>query len=478
MSSLKEKIYWKTPCFAKKWLASAHARKLDRQRFGPDYDRTLEEIAAHDKWTARQFVEYQNKKLGELVRHAAVNVPYYRKLFADRGIEPGQIKSVADLHRLPILDKETVRRNPESFVDLNLKKSQLVILHTSGTTGTPLKIYRDTKLNSAALAYFDGRCHAVAGMQRRINRSVSIGGFLVTAPERTRPPFWVENRRWKQLYMSSYHLSPRYLGHYVDELRRFKAEYIEGYASSVYAIAQYIVDNDLAPVAFKACFTTADTLFDYHREAIRKAFGCKTFNQYGCGEMAVFAAECKQGSMHLSPETGFVEVVDDADRPVEAGQTGRLICTSLINFVQPFIRYRVGDIGSLKPGRCSCGSPLPMLGHIEGRDDAVLITADGRKIGRLDPIFKGAEGIAQAQIIQDDYDKFRIRIVPGKDYTDRHGNKIAENLRHRVGEADIRVEAVEAIERTSSGKFRAVICNLLHSSKPDLLNSRQHRSTK
>ncbi|MCD6393908.1 MAG: phenylacetate--CoA ligase family protein [Planctomycetes bacterium] len=460
MSSLKEKIYWKMPGFAKNWLASAQARKLDRQRFGPDYDRALEEIAAHDKWTAGQFVEYQNKKLAELVRHAAANVPYYRRLFADCGIEPGQIKSTADLHRLPILDKATVRRNPESFVDENLKKSQLVILHTSGTTGTPLKIYRDTKLNSAALAYFDGRCHAVAGMQRRINRSVSIGGFLVAAPERTRPPFWVENRRWKQLYMSSYHLSPRYLGHYVDQLRRFGGEYIEGYASSVYAIAHYIADNGLEPVFFKACFTTADTLFDYHREAIRKAFGCETFNQYGCGEMAVFAAECEQGAMHLSPETGFVEVVDDTDKPVEPGQTGNLICTSLINFVQPFIRYRVGDRGALRPGQCSCGSPLPMLGDIEGRDDAVLMTADGRKIGRLDPIFKGAEGIAEAQIVQDDYDKFIIRIVPGKDYTDLHGKTVAQNLRHRVGEADISIETVETIERTSSGKFRAVICNL------------------
>jgi len=104
-----------------------------------------------------------------------------------------------------------------------------------------------------------------------------------------------------------------------------------------------------------------------------------------------------------------------------------------------------------------------MLGDIEGRDDAVLMTADGRKIGRLDPIFKGAEGIAEAQIVQDDYDKFIIRIVPGKDYTDLHGKTVAQNLRHRVGEADISIETVETIERTSSGKFRAVVCNLCDS---------------
>ncbi|MHC4216447.1 MAG: phenylacetate--CoA ligase family protein, partial [Planctomycetota bacterium] len=236
--------------------------------------------------------------------------------------------------------------------------------------------------------------------------------------------------------------------------------YIEGYPSSVYAIAQYIVENRLDPVSFKACFTTAETLFDYQREIIQKAFSCKTYNQYGSGEIAVFAAECEHGSMHLSPDYGIVEVVDDDDQPVEVGQTGQLICTSLVNRVQPFIRYRIGDIGALKPGLCSCGSPLPLLGQIEGRTDAVLITSDGRKIGRLDPIFKGAKGISEAQVIQNDYDKFVVRIVPGKDYIDSNGREVVENLAHRVGKADIQIEIVEQITRTSAGKFRAVVSNL------------------
>lgn len=458
MPSLKEKIYWSTPYFVKRHLASLHSRSLDRQRFGPEYENVLKEIAEHDKWTPQQFEEYQNQKFHELIIHASANVPFYRKLNAD--MPKQKAWTLNDLKSFPILGKQSVRNNPESFVDERLDKSNLVVLHTSGTTGTPLKIYRDIKLNSAALAYFDGRCHSVANMQRRVNRSVSIGGSLVTAPDRTTPPFWVENRRWKQLYMSSYHLSPQNLPFYVEQLRKFHGEYIEGYPSSIYAIAQYIVENKLESVPFKACFTTAETLFDYQRNDIGQAFGCKTYNQYGCGEMAVFAAECKEGSMHLSPETGFVEVLDDNDNPVEPGQTGNLICTSLINFVQPFIRYRIGDLGALKKGQCPCGSPLPMLSHIEGRIDAVLITRDGRKIGRLDPVFKGAEGIIEAQIIQNDYEKFIVRIVPGMDYKQQHGGNVLDNLKNRVGQADISLEIVDRIERTSAGKFRAVICNL------------------
>jgi len=460
MASLGQKLYWKAPYFVKCWMASWNARRLDRWRYGAEYKRLLDEISRRDAWTPQQFRDYQNQQLCEVVALAAAHVPYYRELFAEGGIDPASIRSVDDLARLPVLEKSVVRADPAAFVDERLDRRKLMVAHTSGTTGTPLDLYRDVTQESAAFAYFDARCRAVAGMRRVRNPSVSLGGHLVAPPQRNRPPFWVHNRRWRHLYMSSYHLSPDYLGFYVEELRRFRGDYIEGYPSSVYAIANYIVANDLAPVPFKAGFTTAETLFDYQREAIRKAFSCRTYNQYGCGEMAVFAAECEHGSMHLSPEIGFVEVVDDDGRTVPVGQTGKLVCTSLINRVQPFLRYAVGDVGSLRAGQCPCGSLLPLLGDIEGRIDAVLITPDGRRIGRLDPVFKGAKGIAEAQIVQDDYDKFRIRIVPGKDYTRADGQRVIENLAQRLGEAEIRVELTGSIERTAAGKFRAVVCNL------------------
>jgi len=466
MASLGQKLYWKAPYSAKCWMASWNARRLGRWRYGPEYEKLLKDIARRDAWTPQQFRDYQDRQVREIVGLAAAHVPYYRALFAEGAIDPASIRNVDDLAKLPVLEKHVVRADPVAFVDERLDRRRLMVAHTSGTTGTPLDLYRDVTQESAAFAYFDARCHAVAGMRRVRNPSVSLGGHLVASPERNRPPFWVHNPRWRQLYMSSYHLSPDYLGFYVEELRRFRGDYIEGYPSSVYAIANYVVANDLAPVPFKACFTTAETLFDHQRQTIERAFASRLYNQYGCGEMTGFAAECAGGSMHLSPEIGFVEVLDDDGKPVPAGQTGKLVCTSLINRVQPFLRYAVGDVGSRKAGQCPCGRLLPLLGGIEGRIDAVLITRDGRRIGRLDPVFKGAKGIAEAQIVQDDYDKFRIRIVPGKDYTSADGQRVTENLAQRLGEADIRVELTGSIERTAAGKFRAIVCNLPEAQRP------------
>ena len=101
-----------------------------------------------------------------------------------------------------------------------------------------------------------------------------------------------------------------------------------------------------------------------------------------------------------------------------------------------------------------------MLGNIEGRIDDVLITRDGRRIGRLDPVFKGTRGIVEAQIIQDDYDKFRVRVVPSKAYKEDDGREIRASLLERVGDGSVVIELVDSIERTSGGKFMAVVCNL------------------
>ncbi len=455
-----QEIYWNVPYGIKRWIASLHARNMDRERYGIAYKEILGDIAEHDKWSQPQFSDYQHRELRSLIRHAADNVPYYRKLFYNNNIEPSRIKTVEDLKQIPVLEKETIRAAPEIFIDDTVDKGRLLKLHTSGTTGTPLNLYRDTWLNSAAFAYLDARWHGKCGMCRRFNKSVSLGGHLVVKPRRQKPPFWIYNHHWQQLYMSSYHLSSRYLGFYVEKLKTYKADYIEGYPSSIYAIARYIIDNQLEPIAFKACFTTAETLFDYQRETIKEAFDCRVYNQYGCGEMAVFAAECECGSMHLSPEIGIVEIVDDNDRPVTVGQSGQLVCTSLINRIQPFVRYRVGDIGAINANACPCGCPLPVLDHIEGRIDATLMTRDGRQIGRLDPVFKGAQGIAEAQIVQNDYDIFIIKIVPGNNYSNDDGLNVASNLSNYLGGVDVSVELVKFIERTKSGKFVAIVCNM------------------
>ena len=144
---------------------------------------------------------------------------------------------------------------------------------------------------------------------------------------------------------------------------------------------------------------------------------------------------------------------------MEEGQPGDLVCTGLFNADMPLIRYRVGDRGSLPADEatCSCGRGLPVIKAIEGRVDDVLYTRDGRRIGRLDPVFKADMPIVEAQIIQETLDRVRIKYVPAADYKPETGEMMAQRLRERMGAVEVILEAVEEVPRTSSGKFRAVI---------------------
>jgi phenylacetate-CoA ligase len=121
----------------------------------------------------------------------------------------------------------------------------------------------------------------------------------------------------------------------------------------------------------------------------------------------------------------------------------------------------VGDRGALAAEeKCSCGRTLPLLAAIEGRRDDVLYTRDGRKIGRLDPVFKAHLPIREAQVVQESLTEIRVCFVPTEGYTPTAGETLAEELRRRLGPVRVILDRVSEIPRAAGGKFRAVVCNL------------------
>jgi len=207
--------------------------------------------------------------------------------------------------------------------------------------------------------------------------------------------------------------------------------------------------------------TNAESVFDYQRRAIAAALQCQVRETYGMAEIVAAASECTGGQLHLWPEAGWVEVLEN-NQPVVNGTPGDLVCTGLLNQDMPLIRYRVGDRGALpavqKP--CICGRALPILASVEGRIDDVLYTSDGRRIGRLDPVFKAHLPICEAQIIQESLDRVRVRYVPSSDFTSNAARLIVQQLQERMGAVAVVLEQINEVPRDGNGKFRSVICNL------------------
>ncbi len=430
---------------------------LQRRRYRGIFHATVEAARRNEGLPPADLAAMQLERLKVMVGHAIERVPHYRDVARRAGLSVADLRSLDDLRRWPILEKDVVRESAGRLLPDGLRASDLIRIETSGTTGTPLLTYRDLEGERLWFAYFERRIRNWAGVTHR-DRWAMLGGRVVVPVTRRRPPFWQYNPFMRQLYMSSYHLAPEFLDHYLEALRAYRPVYLYGYASSCEALARHVLDRGVTDLRFRVVLTSSETLFEHQRRTIERAFGCRVHDSYGSAEMVALATECEAGTLHVSPEVGVVEVLRDG-RPVGEGETGELVCTGLLNRAMPLVRYRTGDAAVRGAGACPCGRPLPILRRIEGRVDDLLWTRDGRAIGRLDPVFKGVENVVESQIVQEAADRIRVRLVPAARYRDEDGRRIAANLKERMGDVQVTVDIVPRIERVN-GKFRAVICLL------------------
>jgi phenylacetate-CoA ligase len=267
--------------------------------------------------------------------------------------------------------------------------------------------------------------------------------------------------------MSSYHLAPDLLGHYLNALNRYRITYLYGYSSSLYELALEALKQGRDDLKMKVALTNAEPVFPYQRQTIEKAFQCRVHETYGMAEIVTAASECEHGGLHLWPEVGITEVLDSDGSD---GRTGDLVCTGLLNPDMPLIRYRIGDRITLSAGiqSCKCARRLPRIECVEGRSDDVLVTRDGRRIGRLDPVFKTELPIREAQIVQESLDRIRVKYIPESEFNLAAGESLIAHLRAHLGNVQVALEPVEQIPRTNNGKFRAVVCELSEETKRSL----------
>lgn len=457
MTDWQLRFYHRLPSPCKSLLASVRGHQLRSWRYGPETERLVAEALERDFWTQEQWRNWQQKRLQFVLHRAATRVPYYRSYWEERR-RKGDKASWEDLANWPILEKDTVRAQERAFVADDCDIRRMYHEHSSGTTGKPLNFWSSRDTIRQWYALFEARWRCWYGISRKDNWAL-VGGQLVVPFAQRKPPFWVWNFPMKQLYMSSYHLAPELIPFYIKALQEYRIEYMWGYSSSLHSLAQEVLRLGLK-IKLRAVIANAEPLLSHQRQSIEEAFQCPARETYGMTEMAAAASECEHRNLHLWPEVGWLEILD-GERSVEAGETGDLITTGLLNADMPLIRYRVGDRGVFSSATsCSCRRSLPILAAVVGRVDDVLYTPDGRQIGRLDPVFKAGLGIREAQIIQKALDAVTIRFVPAPDYQPSSGQNMINRLRARMGPVRIDLEPVDSIPRSANGKFRAVICHV------------------
>lgn len=450
-------IYHHLPYPLRSLAASLRGYQLTRLRYGGEGGFSPDELHEHERWTSPQWDIWREQRLAFVLEQAAQRVPYYRQMWAERR-QRGDKASAQYLENWLVLSKETIRQQPRAFLAEGINLRQQIVEHTSGTSGTPLTLWMSKQAVRGWFALFEARWRGWYGLSRH-DRWGMLGGQLVAPFAQTHPPFWVWNAGMNQLYFSAYHLAPRNIAAYLDALGQHKLVYLLGYPSSLHALAQMALEQNLSIPKLKAVISNAEPLYAHQRQVISAAFGCPVYDTYGQSENVCAASECLHGRLHLWPELGQTEILrDDDDQAAALGETGRLVCTGLLNLSMPLIRYEVGDRASFSPEiSCPCERTLPTLSSIEGRSDDVLLTRDGRRIGRLDPVFKADLPVREAQIVQETLEHVTVRYVPAPGCTSQALDGLAARLRERLGDVDVTFEAVDKIPRTANGKFRAVI---------------------
>lgn len=436
-------LYHRLPGPARTTLATAHGLRLRRWRYGPETDRLATEARDREAWDRDRWEAWLAPRRQRLLDVASGRAAY-REAHGD-----------TDLPTWPVLDKSRVRSAPESFLASGRTRG-LYEEHTSGTTGTPLRLWWDRAAVRGWYALVEARTRGWHGVSRH-DRWALLGGQLVVPGDRRQPPYWVWNAALHQLYLSAWHLGPHTVADYADQLRRVRPTHVLGYPSALATLARLAIDGDHELTGPRVVLTNAEPLLDHQRAVIGAAFGCPVRDSYGLAELVAGAAECEAGTQHVWPEVGEIECLDHDGAPT-AGP-GDLVATGLLNEAMPLVRYRTGDRLTAPVGwdPCACGRGLPTLPRVDGRDDDVVVTPDGRRLGRLDPVFKADLPLIEAQVVQDRPDRLLVRVVPTRAFTDDDRTDLVHRVRDHVGDMEVVVEEVGHIERDAAGKFRAVV---------------------
>jgi len=408
------------------------------------------------RFSGERLAEVQLSMLQRVLRHAYERVPLYREKFEKAGVEPGDLRTLGDLGRFPMTEKDEVRDAfPVGCVASGTDLSACRIQPTSGSSGQCMEIALDARSDDAR-AVFTQRVYGMHGFRfwRRM-------AYLF--------PYELPLRRNLGLYRNrhiSTQLPPRQV---LAELRAWRPQLLAATPSDLFEICEAL-DDDLRELRLRAVCVHSEPLSRDERRHLEQRFGCPVSANYYCNEVWAIGGECRHGALHQFADSVLVEIVDESGRPLPRGEVGNVLVTSLHNRVQPFIRYRLGDLASWEtaPEPCACGLSLPRLRSIEGRDDDYLEHPDGRRIhpSKLtvavkSPCFAypGAQVYRDYRITQDGPAHVTVQVVAGRDrqHLDLCIRRARQNLVELLGPRfEVEIKQVSALARGPGGKRKIV----------------------
>ncbi len=444
------------PVLARRLVYPLHERLLKRPTFA--YLAELEQ----SQWLSREGMEQlQELKLAGLLDAAWQHCPWHRERLMATGIDTERPVSLADLQRLPTMDKQAAVTHGEQMVWHGVPGGTFQY-NTGGSSGQPLIFYYGRRRQASDAA---GR------MRARRWWGVEPGDpevYLWGAPvelDKTDRIKALRDRLLNQLVLNAFEMSPAHMDEYARAIQSFQPHCLYGYASSVALLAAHVLDRgmQLHLPRLKVVCTTGEPLFDHQRQLIGEAFGVPVANEFGSRDIGFTAHETPEGQLLLMSESIILEVLDEQGQPVAPGATGEAVMTALESFAQPFIRYRTGDVVRLSETPCQAGRGLHVIDEVVGRSTDFVVTTDGTIMHALAVIYvlRAIPGVGEFKIVQHSLQDIEVQVVPNARWEEGGRAAIESGLQQRLGtDVRITIRLVEAIPPEPSGKHRYVVSHV------------------
>ncbi|WP_456460951.1 phenylacetate--CoA ligase family protein [Lutibacter sp.] len=456
------KLYTKSPVFIQNIFISIYGYYWKNRRYGGCFNQKLTDFKKHEKFSKDQWEDYQTKELRRLLVHAFTTVPYYKDSYEKSGFSIQDFKQfdLSDLHKLPYLEKDDLRKfGTTTLLSSNRKRGKFY--SSSGSTGTPVKIYFSKEFHQTWSALYEARVRNWANVNYKVPRAM-IGGRRVIPTAKSAAPFYRYNFAESQAYFSAYHISNTTASEYIAGLKKSKAVYLVGYATSIYLLAQSIENQQLKAPQLKAVLTSSEKLTQNMRQIIENVFQCKVFDAYSGVEACGLISENDEKELLFSPDSGIMEVLNAEGNYVNYGETGEVVATSLLNYDQPLIRYRIGDTVRIsKNQQTRSGYQMLKIEEIEGRTEDIIMGSGGQKMVRFHSVFIDIKSIIMSQVIQTSHTQLAIKLVVDNSYEKGKSEKIMlKRIKSQLGEVTIEFLYVDTIAKTANGKYKAVISTI------------------
>lgn len=405
------------------------------------------------RWPAdgEQIAALQEKQVRRLLGYAYDETAFYRRIFDESGFHPRDFRSLDDLSRIPIHDRDARQSTPpEDLISRHARIERMTQNRTSGSSGKPLSVYR-TEPELLLYRFLHWLMYHSLGNRPR-DRRATVAIIRHHSARLDRNP--LSRMGWYPMEIIDILLPAEEI---LARLRQARPDILIAPSSAAVWLAREMSEADGRVIRPRLVLTWGETVPEESRPDIARLFGAEAVDFYGSHESRMIAVSCrKTGLYHLFEAITLAEVLRDG-RPAVDGEEGEVVVTALWTYGMPFVRYRQGDLVVMGPERCPCGAPCRTLRSIEGRKMDRIVLPDGSTMhpyAVIGPVVQGTPWVKRYQFQRQEERLLRLLLEahgsPGADQIAAVERAVQAKLGAQVA---VRTEVVDTIPLPPTGKY-------------------------